>query len=309
MIYTITFNPSLDYIMHLSSFEEGKTNRSDTETIYPGGKGINVSIVLSHLGFETKALGFRAGFTGLEIERRIQEEGCTVDFIELTEGVSRINVKIKSELESEINGRGPDIPQTAQQALMQKLGELQDGDVLVLAGSVPDCLPPDTYQKILQHVQHKKVACVVDTTGELLTNSLAYKPFLVKPNISELGEVFGVSVQSIEEVEQYSRKLQEMGAQNVLVSMGDDGAFLLDANVQTHRRPAPKGKLVNSVGAGDSMVAGFIVGYAVTKNYEKTFELAVCCGSATAFLPWLAHKKDVQSLLRHPIEYRDLFRS
>lgn len=308
MIYTITFNPSLDYIMHLSSFEEGETNRSDAETIYPGGKGINVSIVLSHLGFDTKALGFRAGFTGLEIERRIREEGSTVDFIELSEGVSRINVKIKSKVESEINGQGPDIPQEAQHMLIQKLGNLQDGDVLVLAGSVPDYLPSDTYQTILQHVQHKNVDCVVDATGELLTNSLAYKPFLVKPNISELGELFDVSIQSIEEVERYSRKLQEMGAQNVLISMGGDGAFLLDANGQTHRRQAPKGTLVNSVGAGDSMVAGFIAGYAVTGDFKKTFELAVCCGSATAFLPWLAHKEDVRKLLTNPNEYQDLFR-
>lgn len=307
MVYTITFNPSLDYMMQLSSFEEGETNRSDAETMYPGGKGINVSIMLSHLGIETKVLGFRAGFTGDEIEKRVREEGCAVDFIALSEGISRINVKIQSRMESEINGQGPAIPRAAQQTLMRRLEALQDGDALVLAGSVPDCLPPDTYQAILQCVQGKRVACVVDARGELLTNALRYQPFLIKPNLRELEQVFGCSIRGMKAIERHSKRLKAMGAQNVLVSMGAGGAFLLDADGNIHQRRAPQGALVNSVGAGDSMVAGFLAGYGATKDYAKALELAVCCGSATAFLPHLAHKSDIQKLLQHPEAYQSLF--
>lgn len=303
MIYTITFNPSLDYIMQVPSFTEGETNRSEGETLYPGGKGINVSIVLSHMGFATHTLGFRAGFTGAEIERLIRKEGSVVDFIELPQGCSRINVKLKGRKESEINGQGPSIPDDALNALYARLSLLRKGDTLVLAGSIPDCLPADIYQKIMKRVQDREIRCVVDATGDLLQNALQYEPFLVKPNVHELGDLFGVSIENLQDVEAYSEKMQSMGAQNVLVSMGGEGAFLLDAKRKTHYSKAPKGKLVNSVGAGDSMVAGFLVGYLNTRDYEKAFQLGVCCGSATAFLPWLAEKEDVSKLLDNPREY------
>lgn len=296
MIYTVTFNPTLDYTIRLNCLELGKVNRTEEETLYPGGKGINVSLVLHHLGLDTVALGFAAGFTGRELLYRLKDAGCREDFL-MIPGVSRINVKIKEQQETDINGQGPVIPEEALKQLMQKLERsLHSGDVLVLAGSIPDSLPNDVYQQILKRLNGRGIRAVVDATGSLLTNVLIYRPFLIKPNHHELGEIFGKELHTPEEVVSYARKLQEQGARNVLVSMAGDGAVLLDEAGRVHQSPAPKGKVVNAVGAGDSMVAGFLYGYLTTKDYEKAFYWGLCAGSATAFRSGLATRADIEEL-------------
>lgn len=297
MIYTITFNPALDYIVKMDEFNLGHVNRSNNEFVYAGGKGINVSIVLNNLEVKSKALGFIAGFTGDEIERRVRELGCYTDFIKLKEGMSRINVKIKADVESEINGGGPDISSEALEELYAKLDTLTTGDILVLAGSIPKTMPTDIYERIMERLQEKNVKFIVDTTGESLFKVLKYNPFLIKPNHHELGELFGVKLNNKEEVIEYAKKLRDMGAQNVIISMAGDGAVLIDSNGGVTTSNVPKGIVKNSVGAGDSMVAGFIAGYLNSGKIEDGFKLGVATGSASAFSEGLATKDYVYELL------------
>ena len=297
MIYTITFNPALDYIVKMDEFNLGHVNRSNNEFVYAGGKGINVSIVLNNLEVKSKALGFIAGFTGDEIERRVRDFGCDTEFIKLKEGMSRINVKIKADVESEINGGGPDISSEALEELYKKLDTLTAGDILVLAGSIPKTMPTDVYERIMERLQEKDVKFIVDTTGESLLKVLKYNPFLIKPNHHELGELFGVKLNSKEEVIEYARKLKDMGAQNVIISMAGDGAVLIDSNGGVTTSNVPKGVVKNSVGAGDSMVAGFIAGYLNSGKIEDGFKLGVATGSASAFSEGLATKDYVYELL------------
>ena len=297
MIYTITFNPALDYIVKMDEFNLGNVNRSNNEFVYAGGKGINVSIVLNNLGVKSKALGFIAGFTGDEIERRVREFGCDTEFIKLKEGMSRINVKIKADVESEINGGGPDISSEALEKLYAKLDTLTTGDILVLAGSIPKTMPTDIYERIMERLQEKDVKFIVDTTGESLLKVLKYNPFIIKPNHHELGELFGVKLNSKEEVIEYAKKLKDMGAQNVIISMAGDGAVLIDSNGGVTTSNVPKGVVKNSVGAGDSMVAGFIAGYLNSEKIEDGFKLGVATGSASAFSEGLATKDYVYELL------------
>ncbi len=296
MVYTVTFNPAVDYIVHTKQLIAGATNRSDSEEIYFGGKGINVSIVLSELGVKSKALGFVAGFTGEAIENGVAEKGIDADFVHLNEGFSRINVKIKSGEETELNGQGPKITDEAIRELYAKLDEIQDGDTLVLAGSIPSSLPADIYERILERLSGKKIRAVVDATKDLLLNVLKYRPFLIKPNNFELGEIFGVEMKSAEDIVKYAGKLKEMGAQNVLVSMAGDGAVLLDENGKTHVCGVCSGKVKNSVGAGDSMVAGFVAG-CEKGDYEYALKLGTASGGATAFSEGLAEKNRIYELL------------
>ena len=296
MVYTVTFNPAIDYIVHTAEMKLGATNRSDREEMYFGGKGINVSIVLRELGIDSKALGFTAGFTGEAIEKGLADVGIDTDFVRLERGNSRINVKIKSAEETELNGQGPDIDDKAISALFEKLDKLSDGDTLILAGSIPSSLPSDIYQRILERLSGKRIKAVVDATKDLLLNVLKYKPFLVKPNNHELGEMFGVTLKTDEEIEKYARKLQDMGAVNVLISMAGDGAMLIDEYGKMHRCGVCKGTVKNSVGAGDSMVAGFIAG-SLQGDYEYALTLGTAAGGATAFSDGLATKEKITELL------------
>lgn len=297
MIYTITFNPALDYIVKMDKFNLGHVNRTTREDVYAGGKGINVSIVLNNLSVENKALGFIAGFTGDEIERRVREFGCDTDFVKLQNGMSRINVKMKADVESEINGGGPDIPKEALDELYNKLEALKCGDILVLAGSIPKTLPIDIYERIMEHFGDRGIKFIVDTTGESLLKVLKYKPFLIKPNHHELAELFDVNINSQQEIVEYAKKLQDMGAENVLISMAGDGAILLKSNGEAVYSEVPKGILKNSVGAGDSMVAGFIAGYIKEEKIEDGFIMGVATGSASAFSEGLATADKVEELL------------
>ena len=297
MFYTITFNPALDYIVKMDKFDLGHVNRTVREDIYAGGKGINVSIVLNNLSVENRALGFIAGFTGDEIERKVKEFGCDTDFIKLKDGMSRINVKMKADVESEINGGGPDISNEALEELYLKLDALKSGDILVLAGSIPKTLPVDIYERIMKKYGDRGVRFIVDTTGESLLKVLSYKPFLIKPNHHELAELFDVKINSQQEIVEYGRKLQEMGAENVLISMAGDGAILIKSNGEAIYSEVPKGVLKNSVGAGDSMVAGFIAGFIKEEKLEDGFIMGVATGSASAFSEGLATKDKVEELL------------
>lgn len=297
MIYTVTFNPSLDYVIQVDKLVPGEINRTTHEAVYPGGKGNNVSVILSNLGHSSKALGFTAGFTGEALENMLKEFGCDTAFIRLPEGSTRINVKINAGEETEINGQGPVITEEAQQALFEQLDALKKEDILVLAGSIPNTLPSDIYERILEHLQGRGIHFVVDATKELLLKVLKYHPFLIKPNNHELGEMFGVTLKTRDEIVAYAKKLQEMGAENVLVSMAGDGAILLTEEGVIYEAKPPKGKVLNSVGAGDSMVAGFLTGYLNTGDYEKAFRLGVVTGSATAFQYWLATKEDIVALM------------
>ena len=297
MIYTVTFNPAIDYIVHTGQMQVGQVNRSQGEELYFGGKGINVSFVLHELGLPSKALGFVAGFTGAAIEAGIQEQGIATDFVHLDSGFSRINVKIKSGEETELNGQGPNISEAAVAELFEKLNQLQDGDVLILAGSIPNTMPADSYEKILAHLSDKKIKVVVDATKDLLLKVLPYHPFLIKPNNHELGELFGVTLHSIEEIATYAKKLQEMGAQNVLISMAGDGALLIDETGKQHVCGVCKGTVKNSVGAGDSMVAGFVAG-SMHGDYEAALKLGTAAGGATAFSEGLAQRAEIERLLQ-----------
>ena len=297
MIYTVTFNPSLDYIVSVDNMELGVVNRTNKEIINPGGKGINVSMVLKNLGYDSTALGFRAGFTGQEIARLMEEQGIKSDFIEVKNGLSRINVKVRSDKESEINGMGPAISDEDIEKLYSQLEKLNDGDTLVLAGSIPSMMPETMYSDIMERLSEKNLRIVVDATKDLLVNVLKYHPFLIKPNNHELGEIYGVTLKTRDEVIPYARKMQEKGARNVLVSMAGEGAVLLTEDNQVFETAPPKGEVLNSVGAGDSMVAGFIAGSLEAKDYEKAFYMGVCTGSASAFSEGMATKESVRNLL------------
>lgn len=297
MVYTVTFNPAIDYVVHTKEMQVGQVNRSESEEIYFGGKGINVSFVLHELGIPSKALGFVAGFTGAALENGVQASGIETDFVHLKNGFSRINVKIKSEEETDLNGQGPVIDEAALQELFEKLKQLKDGDTLVLAGSIPNTLPADIYERILESLSDRAIRTVVDATKDLLLNVLKYKPFLVKPNNYELGEMFGVTLHTTEEIATYAAKLKEMGAQNVLVSMAGDGALLLDEHGKTHVCGVCKGTVKNSVGAGDSMVAGFLAG-SIDGDYAYALKLGTATGGATAFSDGLAKREKIDRLLQ-----------
>lgn len=294
MIYTVTFNPSLDYIVDVKDFRLGLTNRTTKEIIYAGGKGINVSMMLKNLGYDSTALGFLAGFTGREIKRLMESQGVKADFIEVPEGISRINMKLRSHEESEINGMGPAISQEDIEKLYQKLEQLQDGDVLVLAGSIPSVMPESMYRDIMEYLSKKDLKVVVDATKDLLLNVLPYHPFVIKPNNQELGEIFEVSLRDKQEVIYYAKKLQQLGATNVIVSMAGEGAVFVGEDGEVFESDAPKGKVVNSVGAGDSMVAGFLAGFLDTGDYREAFQMGICTGSASAFSEQLATKAEVE---------------
>lgn len=297
MVYTITFNPALDYVVSVNEFAMGRTNRTDGETLLPGGKGINVSVVLKNLGVDNTALGFVAGFTGEEIKRRLEKTGCCTEFIEVKNGFSRINVKLKNAEGTEINGMGPEIDNESLNRLLSRLDALQEGDILVLAGSIPESVPTSIYRDIMERLAGKGVTIVVDAVRELLVNVLPLGPFLIKPNHHELGDIFGVELKTADEVIPYARKLRERGAKNVLVSMAGEGAVLVAEDGHTYQRPAPKGTLVNGVGAGDSMVAGFLAGWLKTKDYGEAFQTGVAAGSASAFSELLATREEVERLL------------
>ena len=296
MIYTVTFNPSLDYIVDVSDFRMGLTNRCNAEQMVAGGKGINVSLLLKNLGLESTALGFTAGFTGEEIRRQLEKKGICADFIRLESGISRVNVKIKTIEGTEINGEGPTINEGALAKLFARLEHLKAGDILVLAGSIPGSVPETVYSDILERLADRGILTAVDATGSLLLNVLCYHPFLIKPNNHELGELFGVEIRERNQVEPYARKLQEKGARNVLVSMAGKGAVLLSEEGKIYQSPAPKGTLVNGVGAGDSMVAGFLAGFLEKADYEYAFKMGVAAGSASAFSENLATQEEVEAV-------------
>ena len=298
MIYTVTFNPSLDYIVSVDHFRTGIVNRTTEELIFPGGKGINVSMVLKNLGYESTALGFMAGFTGKEIERLLAVKDIKSDFIEVKDGISRINVKLRSDEESEINGMGPAISDEDINKLYAQLDRLKDGDVLILAGSIPSIMPESMYMDIMKYLSGKDLKIAVDATRDLLVNVLPYHPFVIKPNNHELGEIFNTELKTAEDCVPYAKKLQEKGARNVLVSLAGEGALLVSENGDIISSKPPKGHVKNSVGAGDSMVAGFMAGYLHSGDYEEAFYMGVCTGSASAFSDNLAEKSEVKELLR-----------
>lgn len=298
MIYTVTFNPALDYVVTLDELKVGSLNRTRGEQVLAGGKGINVSTVLKNLGIENTALGFIAGFTGREIEEMLKVYGCATDFIYIEEGMSRINIKVKSGVETEINGMGPAIDKKDIDKLFHKLDTLENGDILVLAGSIPSSLPDSIYRDIMERLSGNGVKFVVDATGDLLLKVLEYKPFLVKPNNHELAEMYHVDIERKEDIVFYGRRLHEDGAANVLISRGADGAILIDEHGEVHECPAPDGKVINTVGSGDSMVAGFIAGYTEKKDYVHALKLGIAAGSASAFSKYLATKDEVLEVYR-----------
>lgn len=297
MIYTVTFNPAIDYVVHVEDLRTGDINRLTSEEIYFGGKGINVSLVLGELGIPSRVLGFVAGFTGRALEDGLSQSGLETDFVHLEKGNTRINVKIKSGQETDLNGQGPEIDEKALAQLYRKLDKIQDDDVLVLAGSIPGSLPADIYEDILAYMSHKKIRTVVDAAGDLLVNVLRYRPFLVKPNHHELGEIFGKELSSMDEIVNYARKLKDMGAVNVLISMAQNGAVLVDEYGEVRRCGVCRGTLVNSVGAGDSMVAGFIAGL-TEGDYGYALKMGTAAGGATAFSKGLAKREDIFELLK-----------
>ena len=297
MIYTVTLNPSIDYVVHLDRLVDGITNRTSGEEYYFGGKGINVSHVLAELDLDSTALGFVAGFTGEAIEKGTARERVKTDFIHLKQGVSRINVKIKSETETEINGQGPHIDDEALEQLMRKTDAIADGDTLIISGSIPKSMPDDVYERILERLKGRSIRIVVDATKKLLVNSLKYRPFMIKPNRQEISEIFGVEVNDEQTTLTYARELQRMGAANVLVSLGGDGAMLLDEFGEVHRAGTVRGRVLNTVGSGDSMVAGFVAGYIRTNDYAYALRLGSACGNATAFLEGLATREKIAELM------------
>ena len=297
MIYTVTFNPAIDYVVELVSFNIGEINRTTREYMNLGGKGVNVSRVLTNLEVPNVALGFVAGFTGDALRNGLERMGVKTDFISLEEGNTRINVNIKGVEETDINARGPEIPNSAIDELFKKLDNLQSGDTLVLAGSIPTSLPNDMYERIMERLYGKGIRFVVDATRDLLVKSLKYEPFLIKPNNHELGEIFGLELTKDNEIIYYARELKKQGAKNVLVSMAGDGAILVDENDVAHKIGTPKGKVKNSVGAGDSMVAGFCAGYLEKGDYKYALRMGTAAGSASAFSESLATKQEVIDLL------------
>ena len=308
MIYTVTFSPTLDYVVGIDSFRTGIINRTTSEQVYPGGKGVNVSIALKNFGFENTALGFTAGFTGAEIKRLLHGTGVQNNFINVENGMSRINMKIVSDTETAINGQGPQITKEDIGILYARLRCLVDGDYLVLAGHIPDILPPTMYEQVLEFLTGRSLKVVVDAEKELLTGTLKYRPWLIKPNRDELGEIFGVKIGSREDALPYARKLQEKGARNVLVSLGGDGAVLLSEDGTVYSSAALKGNVVSTVGAGDSMVAGFIAGYLRSDgDYETAFRQGMCAGAASSFSLVIPDARQVERMMRTRFEI-DIYR-
>lgn len=301
MIYTVTFNPAIDYVVHVEELRLGDVNRLQAEEIYCGGKGINVSLVLRELGISSRALGFVAGFTGRAVETSLSQSGVETDFVHLENGCTRINVKIRSDRETDLNGQGPMIDGRAMEQLYEKLDRLEEGDTLVLAGSIPGDLPTDTYANILARLSGRKVRAVVDATGGLLLKTLQYRPFLIKPNHCELGELFGRKLSGMDEIVHYAGRLREMGARNVLVSMAGDGAALADEYGEVHRCGACRGTVKNSVGAGDSMVAGFLAGCA-GGDYGYALRLGTAAGGATAFSEGLARRDAIDEMFKQLLQ-------
>ena len=297
MIYTVTFNPALDYTMKVNNLQTGEINRADSEQMNYGGKGINVSAILSRLKTENKALGFIAGFSGDKLAEMLNADGIDNDFVKLNNGFTRINVKIKSDNETDINANGPDIHKEDLEKLFEKLDALKEGDYLVLAGSIPKSLPDNIYENILEWLKNRNIKFVIDATGDLLLNVLHFKPFLIKPNHHELGELFDVKIKEYDDIVKYSKLLQEKGAENVLVSCGKKGAVLLDSQGITYRIGNVPGKIVSSVGCGDSMVAGFVAGYIEKGDYAYALKLGAACGNATAFSQSLATKEEIDAML------------
>lgn len=297
MIYTVTLNPSIDYVIKLDNLKNGEVNRTKEEYVYPGGKGINVSLILKELGYESRVLGFVSGFTGNYIKDVLRDKGLNEDFINIENGFTRINVKVKSSEETEINGQGPNIGEKDLNKLYEKLDTLMENDVLVLAGSIPNTLDSSIYENIMKRLENKNVKIVVDATKNLLINVLKHKPFLIKPNNHELEELFNVKLETTDDIITYARKLKDMGAKNVLISRGKDGALLITENGETFISNVAKGKVKNSVGAGDSMVAGFIAGYLNSKDYKEALKLGAASGGATAFSNDLANKEHIYSLI------------
>ena len=298
MIYTITFNPALDYISQVENFKIGKINRTKTEKILPGGKGLNVSTVLKNLGIESTALGFIAGFTGKELKRNIEEKGIKTDFIKVEKGITRINVKISSNEETALNGNGPEITEEDINKILEKIEKITKEDMVILAGNIPRCINNDIYEIICKTLERNNVTFVVDATKELLMNVLKYKPFLIKPNKEELEETFKEKIETKEEIIVHAKKLQLIGAQNVLISLGGEGAILLTTEGKEFYSKAPKGKVINTVGAGDSMVAGFIAGYVKSGDFEQAFKMGIATGSASSFSMNLATAEEVANLLK-----------
>ena len=305
MIYTVTLNPSIDYVIKVDKLTTGNINRVNEEHVYPGGKGINVTRILKSLDNDNIALGFVSGFTGDYIINSLQELNLKSDFIKVKEGFTRINVKVKSEEETEINGQGPKISEEELNQFYKVIDKLVDGDILILSGSIPSCLDERLYESIMKKVEDRDIKVIVDATKNLLLNVLKYKPFLIKPNNHELAEMFNVELNSTEDVVFYARKLKEMGAQNVLISMGKDGALLIDSKGKIYLSNAPYGDVVNTVGSGDSMVAGFISGYLKTKDYKEALKLGASCGSATAFSSGIGEKKLIDTL-KNEIEIKEI---
>ena len=298
MIYTITFNPALDYISQVNNFEVGKINRTQTEKILPGGKGLNVSTVLRNLGIESTALGFIAGFTGEELKKDIEQRGIKTDFIKVEKGLTRINVKISSKEETALNGNGPEVTEENIEQLLKKIDNIKSEDTVILAGNVPKCINNNIYEIICKKLEQNKVRFIVDATKELLMNVLKYKPFLIKPNKEELEETFKEKIETKEKIIEHAKKLQKMGAQNVLISLGGEGAILVTTENKEIFLNAPKGKVINTVGAGDSMVAGFVAGYEKSGDYEYAFKIGIATGSASAFSMNLATAEEVANLLK-----------
>lgn len=298
MIYTITFNPALDYISQVDKFEIGKINRTKTEKILPGGKGLNVSTVLKNLGIKSTALGFIAGFTGDELKKDIEQRGIKTDFIKVEKGITRINVKISSKEETALNGNGPEIAEEDIKKLLGKIEKIKKEDMVILAGNIPKCINNNIYEIICKTLEQNNVRFIVDATKELLMNVLKYKPFLIKPNKEELEETFNEKIETKEDIVAHAKKLQSMGAQNVLISLGGDGAILVTTKDEVYFSKAPKGKVVNTVGAGDSMVAGFIAGYEKSGDLEQAFKMGIATGSASAFSMHLATEEEVADLLK-----------
>lgn len=297
MIYTVTLNPALDYIVTVNDFELGKTNRTSTEKILPGGKGINVSIVLGNLGIKSKALGFVAGFVGDEIINRLDSYGIESDFVKLQNGNSRINVKLSSIDGTEINGQGPNIPEEDFNRMLNKLDMLNKDDILVLSGSIPNTMNDDSYSVIMERLRHKGVEVVVDATKNLLTNVLSLNPFLIKPNHHELGEIFDVDIKTWDSAVTYALKLQEKGARNVFVSMGEKGGVLVAENGKVFRGESPAKNILNTVGAGDSVIAGFIAGYLDKRDYEYAFKMGMASGAASAASEDLGTEEEILLML------------
>ncbi|MBR6500092.1 MAG: 1-phosphofructokinase [Firmicutes bacterium] len=305
MIYTVTFNPAIDYVVYVSELKVGKTNRSQHEDVFLGGKGINVSTMLNNLGVENKALGFVAGETGELVEQGLKERGMDTDFIRLPEGDTRINVKVRGKLETEVNGSGPHIPDVYIQQLMEKLDQVNDDDVIVLSGSVPRSVSKDVYANIMEQMKGRPVKIVVDAAGDLMKNVLPHRPFLIKPNRAELEGLAGKVLGRTREIMRSAKDLQAQGARNVLVSLGGDGALLLDETGKFHRIGVPKGELKTSVGSGDSMVAGFLAGYQKTGDYVTALRTGAACGSASAFSTALATREEVESMY-HELELMEV---